>query len=133
MHERVYERDLKPNLLATQRGSSGQSSNKVERAGELSYRFYQRRTRQRLLSRFAPQARCFLNQARLGAMARQQLGLALNDFGELTFNSFRDTRVEYPSRLSQQCSVGRVLHKCVLDQISRVRWNALSEQQTGLD
>src|SRR6516225_2311013 len=39
MHERIYERDLNPNLLATQRGSGGQSRNLVERTGEPGYRF----------------------------------------------------------------------------------------------
>jgi hypothetical protein len=34
LHERIYERDLNPNLLATQRGSGGQSRNLVERTGE---------------------------------------------------------------------------------------------------
>ena len=42
MHERGYERDLKLNLLATQRRSTGQGRNLTEGSGELSYRFDQR-------------------------------------------------------------------------------------------
>jgi hypothetical protein len=34
-------------------------------------------------------------------MARQQLGLGLDDFRELAFKSFRDTGVECSSRLAK--------------------------------
>jgi hypothetical protein len=33
--------------------------------------------------------------------------------------------------VAQQCALGSVLHKCVLEQISRVWWHTLPKQQTG--
>ena len=54
MEERVYQRDLKPDLFATQLGSGGQSSNLAESAAELLNGFNQRRARERPLTRFAP-------------------------------------------------------------------------------
>ena len=48
------ERDLKLDLLATQRGSAGQGRDLVEGARELLDGFDQRRALQRPLSRFAP-------------------------------------------------------------------------------
>ena len=130
VHERGYERDLKLDLLATQRGSAGQSRDLIEGAGELLYSFNQRRALQRPLSRFAPQARRLLDQPGFGAVTRQQLRLVLGNLGELAFEGFSDASVKRASRLAQQRAVGRVLHKCVLEQISRVRRHTLPEQQT---
>ena len=56
MDEWSYKRNLKFNLLATQRGSSGQGRNLVERTLELLYGFSKRRTVKRPLSRLTPQA-----------------------------------------------------------------------------
>ena len=53
MHERGDERDLKPDLLATQRGSGGQGRDLAEGVRELLCGFNQRRTLQRPLSCFA--------------------------------------------------------------------------------
>ena len=83
MDEWSYERDLKLDLLATQRGRGGQGRDLVEGARELLYGFNQRRALQRPLSRFAPQARSLLDQASLGAVTRQQLRLALGNLREL--------------------------------------------------
>ena len=130
MHEWGYERDLKLDLLATQRGRGGQGRDLVERARELLYGFDQRRALQRPLSRFAPQARGLLDQPSLGAVTRQQFGLVLGNLGELAFESFGDAGVKRASRLAQQRAIGRVLHKRVLEQISRVRRHTLPEQQT---
>ena len=83
------------------------------------------------MSRFAPQARGFLDQASLSAVARQQLGLVLGNLSELAFEGFGDASVKRASRLAQQRAIGRVLHQGMLEQISRVRRHALPEQQTG--
>src|ERR1700722_18617946 len=60
----------------------------------------ERRPRQRPLSRLAPQARGLLDQAGLGAMARQQLRLAFRDLTELAFEGFDDAGVQRASRLA---------------------------------
>jgi len=54
MDEWSYERDLKFDFFATRRGRGWQGRDRVKRAGELRYRFYQRRARQRPLSRLTP-------------------------------------------------------------------------------
>ena len=54
MDERGYERDLKLDLFAAQRGRGGQGRDLVESACELLYGLNQRRALQRPLSRFAP-------------------------------------------------------------------------------
>ena len=61
MEEWIYKRDLKLDLLATQRGRRGQVRDLAEGARELLYGFNERRARQRPLSRFAPQARSLLD------------------------------------------------------------------------
>ena len=59
MDEWGHERDLELDLLAAHCGRARQARNKVESARELLYSFDQRRTRQRPLSGFAPQAAAF--------------------------------------------------------------------------
>ena len=65
-------------------------------------------------------------------MARQQFGLVLGSIGELDFEGFGDASVKHASRLAQQRAVGRVLHKCVLEQVCRVRRHTLPKQQTSV-
>ena len=102
MDERGYERDLKLDLLAAQRGRGGQGRDLVERARELLYGLDQRRALQRPLSRFAPQARGLLDQSGLGAVTRQQFGLVFGDLGELTFKTFR--RCEHEARVAARAA-----------------------------
>jgi len=45
MHESIYKRDLKLDLLVTQRGSGEQRLNLGKRAGELCLSLYRRRAR----------------------------------------------------------------------------------------
>ena len=71
MDEWGYERDLKLDLFATQRGRGGQCRYLVEGAGELFGSFDQRRAHQRPLPRFAPQKRRLLNQPGLSKVTRQ--------------------------------------------------------------
>ena len=71
MDNGVYERDLKLDLLATPRGRAGQGRNLVNGTRELLCGLNQRRTRERPLSRLAPQTSSLLDQARFGAMTGQ--------------------------------------------------------------
>src|ERR1700722_13689688 len=66
-------------------------------------------------------------------MTRKNLGLVLGGFGELTFKGCGDAGVERPSRLTQQHAIGSVLYKGMIEQIARMRWYALPEQQTRLN
>src|SRR5271169_2022631 len=61
----------------------------------------------------------------------EQLGLAFSTLWELALERFGNTSVQRPSRLTQQRAVGRVLYKCVFEQISRVRGRTLLEQQAS--
>src|SRR6516225_8283634 len=79
MDEWGYERDLKLDLLTTQGWRARQGLNLTEGMRELLYGFNHRRARQRSLSRCAPQRRSFLDQARLGAVTRQQFRLGFGD------------------------------------------------------
>src|SRR5580692_1064351 len=94
VNERGYERDLKLDLLAPQRGRGGQGRNLAEGASELLYGFDQCRAGERPLPRFAPEVRGLLDQACLGAMVRQKLGPALGHLGELAFKGLGDPDVQ---------------------------------------
>src|SRR5215467_9183644 len=102
MEERVYQRDLKPDLFATQLGSGGQGRNLAESAAELLNGFNQRRARERPQTSPAPKTRSFLDQAGLSAVMRQQLGMAFGNLRKLALQGLRDTGVKRPSRLAQQ-------------------------------
>jgi hypothetical protein len=127
MHEWGYERDLQLDLLATQRGSGGQSRNLAESARELLYGFNQRRALQRTLSRLAPQAHGLLDQPGLGAVMRQDLRPALGSFSELAFKGFSDPGVKRASQLAQQRAIGLCVPKTKsesIDDEARPRWRA---------
>jgi hypothetical protein len=66
----------------------------------------------------------------LGAVAREQLRLTFGKVGKLLFKCFGNVSVERAAGLAQQRAIGRVLDKCVLKDISRVRWRAPPKQQT---
>ena len=115
-----YERDLKLNFFATQRGSNGQRRYLVEGTCELAS--LQRAPNfKRPLSRFAPQSRSLLDQTCLGAVTRQQLWLVLGNLGELAFKGFSNACVKRASRLAKQRAIGCILHKCMLEQVGRLR------------
>src|SRR5262249_27233653 len=61
------------------------------------------------------------------------LRLAFSNLWELALKRLGDASVQRPSRLPQQRAVGRVLHKCVLEQITRVRGQTLPEEQTCIN
>jgi hypothetical protein len=66
-------------------------------------------------------------------MMRHQFWVRLSDLVELIYKSLRNTGMKGASRFAQQRAVGGVLDQCMLEQIIRVRWQALSEQQTGFN
>jgi hypothetical protein len=84
----------------------------------LLYGFNKRRPRQRPLSRFGPEGRGLFDQPGFGAMTCQQFGLVFRNVGETAFKSFGDASMKRTSRLAQQCAVGCILHKCVLEKIT---------------
>ena len=101
VHEWGYERNLKPDLLTTQRRSAWQGGDLVESTGELRHCFHQRRALQRPLSSFAPQAYGLLDQTGFGAVTRKQFRLTLGDLRELAFKRLGDASVKRASRLAQ--------------------------------
>jgi hypothetical protein len=60
-------------------------------------------------------------------MTRQKLGLVVTEVPELAFDSFSDMAVKRPARCTQQSAIGCILYQGVLEKISRVRCDALSE------
>ena len=74
-----------------------------------------------------------LDQPSLSAMACQLLRLKLCDVVELSFKYLGDTSVKCASRVTKQRAIGCVLHQRVLEQIGRMRWMTLPEQQTGIN
>src|SRR5262245_61043327 len=64
-------------------------------------------------------------------MTRNQLGLALGDLRELTFEGFGDSGMKRMSRLAQQRAVGRIPYQYMLERVARVRRATLPEQQTS--
>src|SRR5262249_50108233 len=63
----------------------------------------------------------------------QYLRPVFGDFGELTFEGLSNTGVQLTPRFAQQSAASRVLYKCVLEQISRVRGHTLPKQQASLN
>ena len=115
VRESVNECDLQLDLFATHDRRAGQGRYLVERPRELLGRFDQRRLRQRPLSRFAPKACGFLDQAGLGPMACQQLRSALGDIGELDFKRFGNAGMQRASLFAQQCAISGVSHQGMLE------------------
>ena len=65
-------------------------------------------------------------------MLGEQLGLAVQQFGEIGFERFGDLRVQLPSGIAQQSTVRRVLHQGVFERVDRVgRCAALGYQLGG--
>src|SRR5262249_60428367 len=68
---------------------------------------------------------------RLSVMTRNQLGLALGDLRELTFEGFGDSGMKRMSRLAQQRAVGRLPYQYMLEKVARGRGATPPEQQTS--
>jgi len=133
VHERGYERDLKLNLLATQRWRRGQGRDLDNRSRILLGGFDQGRTVQRALSRLAPKVRGLLDQARFGTVSRQQFRLIVSKLGKVAFKFFRYATMEGASRLAQERAIGRVLHQRMLEQVTGMGWYALPKEQASGD
>jgi hypothetical protein len=99
--ERDYQRDLKLDLFAPQRGSGRQGLDLVDGTRELLYGFNQRRALERPLSCLAPQACRFLDQPGLSAVPGQQLRLALGNVRELALEDVGDAGVQRTSLVAQ--------------------------------
>jgi hypothetical protein len=80
------------------------------------------------LRRLAPQASGLLDLTCLGAVTPKQLRLALGDLDKLAFEGFGYPGMKRTSGLAQQRAIGSILHQGVLEQVSRMRRHALSEQ-----
>ena len=132
MEEWGYERDLKLDLFATQRGSAGQGRNLVEGARELLCGFDQRRALQRPLSRFAPPFDGRFGHARLGEVMRQQLRFGRSGAGELVAQGLADAAVQNLAPALEQILISRVLNERVLEAIVGIRRQALHQQDVGL-
>src|SRR5262245_61426389 len=133
VHESVNECDLQLDLFATHDRRAGQGRNLVKGPRKLLSGFDQCRSRQRPLPGFTPKGCGFLHKAGVGPMSRQQLRLALRGFREFALDGFGDAGMQCASWLAQQRPVSRVLHEGMLEQISRLRGHAPSEQQTSRD
>src|SRR6516165_5045040 len=120
MNERSYQGDLQLEFRASQCRGSGQAGNLSERAFELLGSFDQRGTDQRPPSRLAPKRGGSFDQACFGAVARQQLRLAVGDVRKSAFQDSRNPRMQRAARLAQQGTVGSVLHQSMLEQIARM-------------
>ena len=127
----VRESDVKLDLFATQirRGRQGRDLGK--RPFELLRAFKKRGSRQRALSRSAPPFDSGFGHPCLREVMREQLRLALGNLRKLVFERFSNAGVQRVARLAQQRAIGRVPYQCVLEQISRVWWRTLPEQQPG--
>ena len=127
----VYERDLKLDLLATQRGRGGQGRDLVKRTCELLCGFNQRRALQRPLSRFAPPFDRSLGQARLREVMREQLRLGRSGGGKLVAQNLGDAAVQDLAPALEQILVSRVLDQRVLEAIFGFGRQALHQQDVG--
>jgi hypothetical protein len=67
----------------------------------------------------------------VGAVTRQHLRPGLGDIRKLALDGFGDASMERASRLPQQCAIGRILNQRMLEQLSGVRGDSLSKEQTS--
>src|SRR5918994_93884 len=65
-------------------------------------------------------------------MTCQQFRLTLRDLRKSGLKHVGDTGVQGASGLAQQRSVGRILHQSMLKKVSRMRFEAVSEEQAGV-
>jgi hypothetical protein len=133
VNERIYQRDLEHDLLAPSFECAGQRYDLRDGALELLYCFDKRGLRQGSLAGFAPKIHGLLNQTGFGVVMSQQLRPADGNVRGLAFNRLSDTRVKITPLFAQKRAVSRLLHKCVLKQISRMGGDALPEEQPGLN
>jgi hypothetical protein len=102
-----------------------QRFDQLQSARELLDGLDQRRSLQGSPPCLAPQGGGLFNLARFGAMTRQQLRPELDYISKLSFQRLGNTGMEDASWLSQQRSVGCILDKRMLEEVSGVRRHAL--------
>ena len=64
-------------------------------------------------------------------MPRQQFRLGLGNIYKLTFKCFSDASVKPTARIAQQCAISCVLNQGMLEQVRRIRRDALRKYQSG--
>jgi hypothetical protein len=94
------ERDLKFDLLPTERTRSRQRRDLVECAPYQLGCFNEGRAFERALPCFAPQVSGFFNLPGLGPVTRQQFGLVFGNLSELALKGMRDASMKRASRLA---------------------------------
>ena len=131
MEEWGYERDLKLDLLATQRGSGRQGRDLVQGSGELRRGFNQRRALQRPLSRLRPPFDGRFGEARLAEVMCQQLGLDRSGGGEIIAQDLGDAAVQNLAPAFEQVLISRILDQAVFEAIIGFGRHALDQQDVG--
>src|SRR5207344_815869 len=119
VNEWCYERDLKVDLVATQRGSTGQRRDLAECTRELLCCFDQCGALQGAVPSFAPPFHSCFAEARLGEMMRQQLRLGRTVADETVAQCLADATVKKLPPALKEILVGCILNECVLESIVR--------------
>ena len=132
MDERMNERDLEPNLFATQHGRGRRRCNLGDRACELLYRFRERRALQRALPRLAPPFDRRFGESSLREMMRQQFRLGCCPGREAVAQRFGNMAVQdLPSAL-EEVLISCVLDEGVLETVVRFRRKTSDQRNVGI-
>ena len=91
-----------------------------------------RRALSRALAGRLPVGNGVFRKVSFGEVVREHLRLGCRDVRERLLERPGNSRVQRLPPIAQQCAVGGVLNEGVLEQIGRVRGDAISEQQPGL-
>ena len=67
----------------------------------------------------------------MGIVTRHELRLARGDFREFLLEGLRDPGMQRAAWPPQQRAVGSILNERMVEQIARLRWRVLAEQQAG--
>ena len=85
----------------------------------------------RLLQQFVAERGKIVPRRLTGVCTTHQRRLTLGNVQKLAFEGIGDTGVKGGARPAQQRAIGRVPHQGMFEQVGRMRWHALTEQQTG--
>ena len=97
------------------------------------YCFDVSRTFDRALPCLLPAGYGLRTQSRFSVVMREKFGARRGYFGERAIDDICDAGVKRAPRLAQQCPIGGILHKRMLEQVARLRRYALPKQQTSLN
>ena len=100
---------------------------------KLRSRFGQRRMGRGFPRDFTPIEYRSLSPPGFAIVARQYLGLAVDQLREMRLQRFRDPAVQLLSGIAQQAAIGRFLYQHVLEGIDRIGWCAALIDQLGRD